>query len=198
MAGALISGAVRIAAIDFAHRQSRHFVLSDRAYFAADLGTTDAERHRKVTTGKTFADLGVAKPLIEVLAAGGITHPFPDPNRDSPRHARRPGRPGPRQDRQRKDARLLDSLVSRLLDISAARADRRVWCLPPPGSWPPRSAAALEPLAAVNGLRVDDDLRWRTAKQAGGGAEIRRRHSRGLPGPARGLDEATPDQPRLD
>jgi superfamily II DNA/RNA helicase len=31
----------------------------------------------KVTTGKTFADLGVAEALIEVLAARGITHPFP-------------------------------------------------------------------------------------------------------------------------
>ncbi|WP_407688554.1 hypothetical protein [Mycobacterium sp. HUMS_1102779] len=30
------SGAVRIAAIDFAHRQSRHFVLTERAHLAAN------------------------------------------------------------------------------------------------------------------------------------------------------------------
>jgi len=35
------------------------------------------ERHRKVTTDKTFADLGVRVPLISVLAARSITQPFP-------------------------------------------------------------------------------------------------------------------------
>ena len=35
------------------------------------------ERHRKVTTNKTFADLGVPAPLISVLTARGITQPFP-------------------------------------------------------------------------------------------------------------------------
>ena len=30
-----------------------------------------------MTTGKTFADLGVGEPLIEVLAAREITRPFP-------------------------------------------------------------------------------------------------------------------------
>jgi superfamily II DNA/RNA helicase len=34
-------------------------------------------RHRKVTTHKTFADLGVRAPLVSVLAARGITDPFP-------------------------------------------------------------------------------------------------------------------------
>jgi hypothetical protein len=36
----------RIAAIDIAHRQSRHFVLIDRAFTRRQLGTTDAERHQ--------------------------------------------------------------------------------------------------------------------------------------------------------
>src|ERR1700744_3331688 len=35
------------------------------------------ERHRKVTADKTFADLGVRAPLVSVLAAAGITLPFP-------------------------------------------------------------------------------------------------------------------------
>jgi superfamily II DNA/RNA helicase len=35
------------------------------------------ERHRKVTTDKTFADLGVRAPLVRVLAAADITLPFP-------------------------------------------------------------------------------------------------------------------------
>src|ERR1700742_583923 len=35
------------------------------------------ERHRKVTTNKTFADLGVRRPIVSALAARGITDPFP-------------------------------------------------------------------------------------------------------------------------
>jgi len=35
------------------------------------------ERHRKVTTDKTFADLGVRRPIVSALAARGITDPFP-------------------------------------------------------------------------------------------------------------------------
>src|ERR1700760_462034 len=35
------------------------------------------ERHRKVTTNKTFADLGVRRTIVSALAARGITDPFP-------------------------------------------------------------------------------------------------------------------------
>jgi len=35
------------------------------------------ERHRKVTTDKAFADLGVRAPLVSALTAAGITTPFP-------------------------------------------------------------------------------------------------------------------------
>ncbi len=30
-----------------------------------------------MTTDKTFADLGVPRPIVSALAARGITHPFP-------------------------------------------------------------------------------------------------------------------------
>ena len=37
-----------------------------------------------MTTNQCFADLGVAEPLIEVLAARGITRPFSHPGQTLP------------------------------------------------------------------------------------------------------------------
>jgi superfamily II DNA/RNA helicase len=67
-----------LAAIDFAHWQSRHLVLTPH-----DDPVTTARHTRclrgteTVTTETTFADLGVPEQLIHVLAAQGITSPFP-------------------------------------------------------------------------------------------------------------------------
>src|SRR6201995_5680704 len=68
----------RLAAIDFAPRQSRHLVLTlAREPSRRHLAHPMPERHRQMTTDKTFADLGVPPALIRVLTAGGITQPFP-------------------------------------------------------------------------------------------------------------------------
>ncbi len=40
-------------------------------------GTTEIRKHHYMTTQKSFADLGVGEPMINVLAARGIDAPFP-------------------------------------------------------------------------------------------------------------------------
>jgi superfamily II DNA/RNA helicase len=67
-----------LAAIDFAHWQSRHFVLTPHDDPVATARHTRCLRGTEtVTTETTFADLGVSEPLIHVLSAQGITSPFP-------------------------------------------------------------------------------------------------------------------------
>jgi superfamily II DNA/RNA helicase len=68
-----------LAAIDFAHRQSRHLVLT-----AARRHAVAAMRHTRclrgtenMTTQRNFADLGVPTRLINALTAQGIVTPFP-------------------------------------------------------------------------------------------------------------------------
>src|SRR6185503_4242666 len=68
---------VCLAAIDFAHRQSRHFVLNQRAVAPRTWAPPMPERHQQVTTETTFADLGVSRPIVDALTGSGITHPFP-------------------------------------------------------------------------------------------------------------------------
>ena len=67
------------------------------------------ERHRKVTTDKTFADLGVRRPIVSALAARGITHPFPIQVATLPDTLAGRDVLGRGEDRQRKNAGLLDS-----------------------------------------------------------------------------------------
>src|ERR1700757_2013984 len=104
------------------------------------------ERHRKVTTDKTFADLGVPAPLVTVLGASGITHPFPIQAQTLPdilagRDVLGRGKTG--------SGRRLSSQFhwpAGYPIAKDARHDRRVWC------WPRELAtqitATLKPLAA--------------------------------------------------
>jgi superfamily II DNA/RNA helicase len=67
-----------LAAIDFAHWQSRHLVLTPHDDPVATARHTRCLKGTEtVTTETTFADLGVSEPLIHVLSAQGITSPFP-------------------------------------------------------------------------------------------------------------------------
>jgi superfamily II DNA/RNA helicase len=67
-----------LAAIDFAHWQSRHFVLTPHDDPVATARHTRCLKGTEtVTTETTFADLGVPEQLIHVLTAQGITSPFP-------------------------------------------------------------------------------------------------------------------------
>lgn len=148
-----LNPAVRIAAIDFAHRQSRHLVLTDRVHCRRQLGTTDAERHQ-VTTGKTFADLGVRESLIGVLADRGITHPFPIqvetlPDTLAGRDVLGRGKTG-----SGKTLAFSIPMVSRLAGRPRRPSRPSGLVLAPTRELASQITATLEPLAAVNNLRV--------------------------------------------
>jgi superfamily II DNA/RNA helicase len=67
-----------LAAIDFAHWQSRHLVLTPHDDPVATARHTRCLKGTEtVTTETTFADLGVPERLIHVLTGQGITSPFP-------------------------------------------------------------------------------------------------------------------------
>ncbi|KAA8967046.1 DEAD/DEAH box helicase [Mycobacterium sp.] len=105
-----------------------------------------------MTTGKTFAALGVGEPLIEVLAARGITHPFPIqiatlPDALAGRDVLGRGKTG-----SGKTLAFSIPLVSRLSGHRCRRPSGLV--LAPTRELASQISATLQPLAAVNGLRV--------------------------------------------
>lgn len=108
----------------------------------------------KVTTGKTFADLGVGEPLIEVLAARGITHPFPIqietlPDTLAGRDVLGRGKTG-----SGKTLAFSIPMVSRLAGHPRRPSRPSGLVLAPTRELASQITATLEPLAAVNGLRV--------------------------------------------
>jgi superfamily II DNA/RNA helicase len=107
-----------------------------------------------VTTGKTFADLGVGEPLIEVLAARGITHPFPIqietlPDTLAGRDVLGRGKTG-----SGKTLAFSIPMVSRLVGHSRRPCRPSGLVLAPTRELASQIAATLQPLAAVNDLRV--------------------------------------------
>ncbi len=107
-----------------------------------------------MTTGKTFADLGVAEALIEVLAACGITHPFPIqietlPDTLAGRDVLGRGKTG-----SGKTLAFLLPMVSRLAGRPRRLSRPSGLVLAPTRELASQIAATLQPLAAVNGLRV--------------------------------------------
>ncbi len=118
------------------------------------------ERHRKVTTNKTFADLGVPAPLISVLTARGITQPFPIqieslPDTLAGRDVLGRGKTG-----SGKTLAFSIPLVSRLTENKRNNGNKRRPSRPsglvlaPTRELVSQITATLEPLAAVYGLRV--------------------------------------------
>lgn len=108
----------------------------------------------KVKTGKTFADLGVAEPLIAVLADRGVTHPFPIqiatlPDTLAGRDVLGRGKTG-----SGKTLAFSLPLVSRLAGHPRRPARPSGLVLAPTRELATQIAATLEPLAAANGLRV--------------------------------------------
>jgi superfamily II DNA/RNA helicase len=128
-------------------------VLTDRAYFAANSAQLML-KDIKVTIGKTFADLGVGEPLIEVLATLGITHPFPIqietlPDTLAGRDVLGRGRTG-----SGKTLAFSIPMVSRLAGHPSRPSRPSGLVLAPTRELASQITAALEPLAAANGLRV--------------------------------------------
>ncbi len=108
----------------------------------------------KVTTGNTFADLGVRAPLIEVLAARGITHPFPIqvetlPDTLAGRDVLGRGKTG-----SGKTLAFSIPMVSRLAGRPRRPSRPSGLILAPTRELASQITATLEPLAAANRLRV--------------------------------------------
>jgi superfamily II DNA/RNA helicase len=107
-----------------------------------------------VTIGKTFADFGVGDPLIEVLAACGITHPFPTqietlPDTLAGRDVLGRGKTG-----SGKTLAFSIPMVSRLAGRPRRPSRPSGLVLAPTRELASQITATLETLAAVSGLRV--------------------------------------------
>ena len=107
-----------------------------------------------MNTGKTFADLGVRERLTEVLAARGITHPFPIqietlPDTLAGRDVLGRGKTG-----SGKTLAFSIPIISRLAGHPSHPSRPSGLVLAPTRELASQIAAALEPLAAVNDLRV--------------------------------------------
>ncbi len=108
----------------------------------------------QVTTGNTFADLGVREALSEVLAARGITHPFPIqietlPDTLAGRDVLGRGKTG-----SGKTLAFSIPMVSRLAGRPRRPSRPSGLVLAPTRELASQITAVLEPLAAANGLRV--------------------------------------------
>lgn len=107
-----------------------------------------------LTTGKTFADLGVREPLIEVLTARGITHPFPIqietlPDTLAGRDVLGRGKTG-----SGKTLAFSIPMVSTLAGHPRRPSRPSGLVLAPTRELASQITAVLEPLAAANNLRV--------------------------------------------
>lgn len=108
-----------------------------------------------MTTGKTFADLGVGAPLVKVLAARGIIHPFPIQVETlldtlAGRDVLGRGKTG-----SGKTLAFSIPMVSRLAERRPNHPSRPSGLvLVPTRELANQITATLEPLAAVNDLRV--------------------------------------------
>jgi superfamily II DNA/RNA helicase len=112
------------------------------------------ERHRKVTTDQTFADLGVRRPIVSALAARGITDPFPIqvatlPDTLAGRDVLGRGKTG-----SGKTLAFSIPLVTRLSDSNRRPSRPSGLVLAPTRELASQISATLEPLAAACGLRV--------------------------------------------
>jgi superfamily II DNA/RNA helicase len=107
-----------------------------------------------VTTGKTFADLGVGEALIEVLTARGITHPFPIQIETLPDTLAGQDVLGRGKTGSGKTLAFSIPMVSRLAGHPRRPSRPLGLILAPTRELASQIAATLGPLAAVNDLRV--------------------------------------------
>jgi superfamily II DNA/RNA helicase len=112
------------------------------------------ERHRTLSTNRTFADLGVSEPLIKVLADRAITRPFPIqvetlPDTLAGRDVLGRGKTG-----SGKTLAFSIPLVSRLAGHQRRPARPSGLVLAPTRELATQICATLEQLAAANDLRV--------------------------------------------
>ena len=111
-------------------------------------------RHRKLSNDRTFADLGVRRPIVDALAKRGITDPFPIqiatlPDTLAGRDVLGRGKTG-----SGKPLAFSIPLVSRLSEGNRRRSRPSGLVLAPTRELASQITAALEPLAVACGLRV--------------------------------------------
>src|ERR1700722_19522039 len=114
---------------------------------------TPIRKHHYMTMQQTFADLGVGKPITDVLAAGGIVEPFPIqvatlPDTLAGRDALGRGKTG-----SGKTLAFCIPLVERLAR-SRRTAQPQGLILAPTRELASQISAVLEPLAAAHKLKV--------------------------------------------
>ncbi|MFZ1177586.1 MAG: DEAD/DEAH box helicase, partial [Mycobacterium sp.] len=107
-----------------------------------------------MTTDKTFADLGVRRPIVSALAARGITHPFPIqvetlPDTLAGRDVLGRGKTG-----SGKTLAFAIPLISRLAERNRRPSRPSGLVLAPTRELATQITAALEPLAAAYDMRV--------------------------------------------
>jgi superfamily II DNA/RNA helicase len=112
------------------------------------------ERHRKVTTDKTFADLGVPRRIVSALAARGTTHPFPIQVATLPDALAGRDILGRAKTGSGKTLAFSIPLVSRLTSNNRRPSRPSGLVLAPTRELATQIAAALEPLAAAHDMRV--------------------------------------------
>jgi superfamily II DNA/RNA helicase len=112
------------------------------------------ERHRKVTTDKTFADLGVQRAIVSALAKRGIEHPFPIQVETLPDTLAGKDVLGRGKTGSGKTLAFSIPLVSRLSDGNRRPSRPSGLVLAPTRELASQISATLEPLATACGLRV--------------------------------------------
>jgi superfamily II DNA/RNA helicase len=139
-----------LAAIDFAHRQSRHSCALKRH-------TSMPERHHTTVTSSTsssFADLGVPARLISNLTALGITEPFPIQVKTLPETMAGRDVLGRGKTGSGKTLAFSIPLVTRLESVKRRPSRPTGLVLAPTRELATQISATLEPLAASYGLKV--------------------------------------------
>jgi superfamily II DNA/RNA helicase len=112
------------------------------------------ERHRKVTTDKTFAELGVRAQLVDALVANGITSPFPIQVQTLPDTLAGLDVLGRGKTGSGKTLAFAIPLASRLNSAKRRPSRPSGLVLAPTRELATQITAALEPLAAASNLRV--------------------------------------------
>ena len=112
------------------------------------------ERHRQVTTDKTFADLGVPRPIVRALAERGATYPFPIQVETLPDALAGRDVLGRAKTGSGKTLAFAIPLISRLSERNRRPSRPSGLVLAPTRELATQISVSLEPLAAAYDMRI--------------------------------------------